>query len=104
MYRFWNYNHLTSAAGRDVIANGWKSAGITKALSVGIEGLEYLDLFYLIDPLVQQSKEMLDPSNDDLNPEELEYFATNYDEGLNDKWEIEETGKHIWNILNVFED
>ena len=38
---------------------------------------------------------MLDPSNDDLNPEELEYFATNYDEGLNDKWEIEETGKHI---------
>ena len=95
---------MTSAARRDFIANRWKSAGITKALSVGIEGLEYLEPFHLTDPLLQQSKEMLDPSNDDLNLEESEYFATDYDESSNDKWEIEETGKHIRDILNVFED
>ena len=47
---------------------------------------------------------MLDPSNDDLNLEESEYFATDYDESSNDKWEIEETGKHIRDILSVFED
>ena len=58
----------------------------------------------MTEPLLQQSKEMLDPSNDDLNLEESEYFATDYDESSNDKWEIEETGKHIRDILNVFED
>ena len=67
------YNHITYAAGRDIIATGQQSAGIRKAVSEGIEGLENLDPFHLIDPLVQQSNEMLDPSNDDLNLEESEY-------------------------------
>ena len=55
------YNHLTSAAVRDIIANGWHSPEITKAVSEGIEGLENLDPFHLIDPLVQQSNKILDP-------------------------------------------
>ena len=103
------YNHVTSSAGREIIANGWKSAGITEAVSKGIEGLEKLDLFHSIDPLFQQPNEFLNPSNDDplkddLNVEEAEYFATRYDGSSSDEWEIEETGEHVSNIFDVFED
>ena len=59
------YNHLTSSAVREIIANGWKSAGITEAVSKGIEGLEKLDPFHSIDPLFQQPNEFLNRSNDD---------------------------------------
>ena len=103
------YNHLTSSAVREIIANGWKSAGITEAVSKGIEGLEKLDPFYSIDPLFQQPNEFLNPSNDDplkddLNVEEAEYFATRYDGSSSDEWEIEETGEHVSNIFDVLED
>ena len=47
---------------------------------------------------------MLDPSNDDLNLEESEFFATNYDESSNNESEIKEAGEHIRNIFNVFVD
>ena len=40
------YNHLTSSAAREIIANG---AGITEAVSKDIEGLEKLDPFHSID-------------------------------------------------------
>ena len=59
------YNHLTSSAVREIIANGWKSAGITEAVSKGIEGLEKLDPFHSIDPLFQQPNEFLNRSDDD---------------------------------------
>ena len=103
------YNHLTSSTGRAIIANGWKSAGIAEAGSKGIEGLEKLDPFHSIDPLFQQPNEFLNPSNDDplnnyLNVKEAEYFAKRYDESSSDEWEIEETGEHVSNIFDVFED
>ena len=103
------YNHKTSSSGREIIVNGWKSAGIMEAVSKGIEGLEKLDPFHSIDPLFQQPNEFLNPSNDDplkddLNVEEAEYFATRYDESSSDEWEIEETGEHVSNIFDVFED
>lgn len=46
---------------------------------------------------------MLHLSNDDLNLEELEYFAKNYDESLSNEYEIEETGEYTRNIFYVFE-
>ena len=74
-----------------------------------IEGLEKLDTFHSADPLFQQPNEFLNPSNDDtlnddLNVEEAEYFATRYDENSSDEWKIEETGEHVSNIFDVFED
>ena len=33
------YNHLTTKAAQNVIQNGWKAAGITEALQVGVKGL-----------------------------------------------------------------
>ena len=100
------YNHPTLSAGREIIVNGWKSAGIMEAVSKGIESLEKL---HSIDPLFQQPNEFLNPLNDgplndDLNVEEAEYFATRYDESSNDEWEIEETGEHVSNVFDVFED
>ena len=34
------YNHFTSQAGREVVANGWKAAGITDAIEKGSASLE----------------------------------------------------------------
>ena len=56
------YNHLTSEAGRKVIANGWKVAGIAEAILKDLIGLENLDPFDSIDPLVQSSDEIIDQS------------------------------------------
>ena len=66
--------------------------------------MESFDPFHLIDPLFQQSNEMLDPSNDDLNLEETKCLATNYDESSSDERDIVETGEHIRSMFNVFED
>ena len=45
------YNYLTSVKGQEIIANGWKSAGITEAISLGPRGLPSLDPFAHVDPL-----------------------------------------------------
>ena len=87
------YNHLTSATGRDIIANSWKSAGISKAVSDGLSGLEDLDPFHLIDPLLERS---IDASNNNLNVENAEFFATKYyDESSSDEYE-DETGEDVF--------
>ena len=51
------YNHMTTTAGRNIILSGWKSAGIMEALQAGIDGLELLDPFHDIDPLIEQEGE-----------------------------------------------
>ena len=37
------FNFMTSEAGNEVISKGWKAAGITYALSKGLNGMENLD-------------------------------------------------------------
>ena len=49
------YNYLTSEKGQEVIANGWRSAGITEAISVGSHGLPNLDPFHHVDPLYEET-------------------------------------------------
>ena len=49
------YNYLTSEKGQEVIANGWRSAGITEAISVGSQGLPSLDPFHHVDPLDEET-------------------------------------------------
>ena len=48
------YNYLTSEKGQEVIANGWRSAGITEAISVRSQGLSSLDPFQSIHPLDEE--------------------------------------------------
>lgn len=52
-------NHVTSDARKSIIENDWKSAGISDAVPKGLNGLEKLDPIDSIDPLVQESKDML---------------------------------------------
>ena len=49
-------NDVTSDAGKNIIENDWKSAGITDAVPEGLRGLDSLDS---IDLLVQESENML---------------------------------------------
>ena len=51
------YNDMTKESGKNVIKNAWKAAGITEALESDIEGLESLDPFQDIDPMLQDSNE-----------------------------------------------
>ena len=48
------YNHMTTTAAQNVIQSGWKAAGITEALQVGIKGLGSLDPFQEIDLLIER--------------------------------------------------
>ena len=50
------YNHMTTTAAQNVIYGGWKATGITAALRVGVNGLESLDPFQDIDPLIEQQE------------------------------------------------
>ena len=45
---------MTATAAQNVIQSGWKTAGITEALQVGVKGLGSLDLFQEIDPLIER--------------------------------------------------
>ena len=48
------YNHMTNTAAPNVIQSGWKAAGITEALQVGVKWLVSLDAFQEIDPLIER--------------------------------------------------
>ena len=49
------YNFITSAEGKKVILNGWKVTGTYDGIRIGIEKLPAVDLYYDIDPLVNES-------------------------------------------------
>ena len=48
------YNHMTTTVAQNVIQSGWETAGITEALQVGVKGLESLDPFQQINPLIER--------------------------------------------------
>ena len=58
------YNHLTSDAGREIIKNGWKPAGISKAVADCLDGMEDLDPFHSLDPLLEASNDSFYQSNE----------------------------------------
>ena len=95
------YNHLTSETGREIIKNGWKSAGISKAVSDGLNGMEDLDPFHSIDPLLESSNESAHQSNESLNVQNAEYFTTYQDESSSDEYE-DESGEGVRNIFDMF--
>ena len=46
------FNYFTSEKGREIISNDWKAAFITEAISTDSHGLDSLDPFQAVDPLV----------------------------------------------------
>ena len=100
------YDHLTSEAGRKIIANGWQSAGITSAISKGVQGLPTLDPFDTIDPLVNQADES-DNHLPNMNSEEIDFFINlrgEEEDSSDDEWEMEDTGVEICNAFDMFLD
>ena len=97
------YDHLTSEAGWKIIANGWQSAGITSAISKGVQGL--FDPFDTIDPLVNHADES-DNHLPNMNSEEIDFFINLREEedSSDDEWEMEDTGVEIRNAFDMFLD
>ena len=95
------YDHLTSEAGWKIIANGWQSAGITSAISKGVQGL--FDPFDTIDPLVNHADES-DNHLPNMNSEEIDFFINLREEedSSDDEWEMEDRGVEIRNAFDVF--
>ena len=100
------YDHLTSEAGRKIIANGWQSAEITSAISKGVQGLPTLDPFDTIDPLVNHADES-DNHLPKMNSEEIDFFINlrgEVEDSSDDEWEMEDTGVEIRNAFDMFLD
>ena len=93
------YDHLTSEAGRKIIANGWQSAGTTSAISKGVQGLP------TIDPLVNHADES-DNHLPNMNSEEIDFFINLRveEDSSDDEWEMEDTGVEIRNAFDMFLD
>ena len=49
------YNHMTTDKGFNIIKNGWKAAGTTNAIRLGLNDLPSVDPFDEMDPMLQLS-------------------------------------------------
>ena len=93
------FNFMTYQAGSDVISNGWKAAGITEALSKGLNDLESLNPFKSIDPLVELNV-TVDQSDRETNANQQMYFVTTKDDDrdeTDEDWVLEEKGEEVRN-------
>ena len=51
------YNFMTSSEGKKYIESGWRTSGITDAISMGKENLPPIDPFNDLDPLLPSIEE-----------------------------------------------
>ena len=56
------YNHMATDKGCDIINSGWKAAGITSAIRLGLNNLPSVDPFDEMDPMLQPSTASADQS------------------------------------------
>ena len=47
------YNPMSTDEGKQIVANGWKKAGIFNAIKLGLSGLPSLDPFADVCPLIE---------------------------------------------------
>ena len=98
---------MTSDKGKQIIENGWKSAGIVEAVTNGTEGLEPLDPFASIDPLDVPSTvdEMFKQTQPNIGDGEHSNFISSSSDS-DDEW-VEMNAfddEPIRNIFEVFND
>ena len=94
---------MTSEEGRGIISNGWKAAFITEAILKDKKGLEPLDPFFTVDPLLSN----VDQINEEIqsNQDNAGFFARRFedekDDDDDDNWEFEgEQLNKIYEIIN----
>ena len=66
------YDDVTSGKGNDVIANGWKSAGIMEAPKRGKNGFGDLDPFSDSDPLMESTAHSTDDAQEIASAEQIQ--------------------------------
>ena len=99
------FNYFTSEKGREIISNGWKAAFITEVISTGSHGLESLDPFQAVDPLVDNESSTFE-TNVKVAGNDIDFFVTSKSfEDSEDKysWETSDC-QYINNIFELFED
>ena len=97
------YYYLTSEKGHEVIANGWKSAGIIGAIEGGLLNLANLDPFAAIDPLEHSSVPPL-IENGNLDQVDISSFVTYSDDGDVDEESRDIEGNQTKNIFEIIAD
>ena len=101
------YNEITSENGSSVIINGWKAAGIYDAIKAGSFGLQSIDPFEDISPLVtehDESKSFLPVTIDQLTDELRENFVNVPFDEENSEWEQNDNEDNVYSEPNIFDD
>ena len=97
------YNKITSENGSSVIINGWKAAGIYDAIKAGSSGLQSIDPFEDMSPLVTKHElESLLPATIDQLTDELRENVS-FDEE-NFEWEQSDNEDDVDSERNIFDD
>ena len=78
------YNHISNDEGKEIVASGWKKAGIFDTIKLGSSGLPSLDPFADICPLTKSLLLRENPSLSTLFSEELDCFREKIEESEDD--------------------
>ena len=81
---------MSNDEGKEIVANGWKKAGIFDAIKLGSSGLPSLDPFADICPLIESLQLRENLSLSTLFPEELDCFREKIQESEDEsdsEWE-----------------
>ena len=101
------YNEITWQNGSFVIINGWKAAGIYDAIKFGSSGLQSIDPFEDISPLLTEhgeSKSFLPVTIDQLTDELRENFVNVPFDEENSEWEQSDNEDDVDSERNIFDD
>ena len=101
------YNDITSENGSSVIINGWKAAGIYDAIKAGSSGLQSIDPFEDISPLVtehDESESFLPATIDQLTDELQGNFVNVPFDEENSEWEQSNNKDDVDSKCNIFDD
>ena len=82
------YNDMTTPKGKDVIANGWKSSGITEPLERGKNDFGDIDPFSDIEPLVDSTPHSTDVGQQIPSATEIEmigYLGSDFNDDGHEK-------------------
>ena len=101
------YNKITSENGSSVITNGWKAADIYDAIKAGSSGLQSIDPFEDISPLVtehDESESLLLATIDQLTDELRENFVNVRFDEENSEWKQSDIKDDVDSERNIFDD
>ena len=101
------YNEIASENGLSVIINGWKAAGIYDAIKAGSSGLQSIDPFKDISPLVtehDESEPFLLATIHQLKDELWENFVNVPFDEENSEWEQSDNEDDVDSEGNILDD